>query len=87
MAPLELIWGNETFRDGVDIQPEEFYTRLKKASVMPSTSQVTIPNFTKIFDLLIAQGYDILCVLISSKLSGTIDSAIQAIKEFPNSLD
>lgn len=83
VAPLELIWGNETFRDGVDIQPEEFYTRLKKASVMPSTSQVTIPNFTKIFDPLIAQGYDILCVLISSKLSGTIDSAIQAIKEFP----
>jgi len=49
IAPQVLIWGNESFKDGVDIQPDEFYTRLSKATVMPSTSQVTIPDFTKIF--------------------------------------
>lgn len=83
VAPLELIWGEKTYRDGVDIQPTEFYSRLKKATVMPTTSQVTIPNFQELFDQLIKQDFSILCVLISSKLSGTIDSAIQALKEFP----
>jgi len=83
VVPLELIWGNETFRDGVDIQPTEFYTRLKKATIMPTTSQVTISHFQELFSQLLDQDYSILCVLISSKLSGTIDSAIQALKEFP----
>ena len=41
VAPQVLIWDNETFRDGVDIQPDEFYTRLKTAKSMPSTSQVS----------------------------------------------
>ena len=43
VLPLEVIWGDETLKDGIDIQPSEFYTRLESAKVMPSTSQVTIP--------------------------------------------
>ena len=78
IAPQVLIWGEQTLKDGVDIQPAEFYTRLSKATVMPSTSQVTIPDFTKIFGNLKEQGYDILAILISNALSGTIDSAIHA---------
>ena len=35
VAPQVLIWGNETFEDGVNITPSEFYTRIKKATVMP----------------------------------------------------
>jgi DegV family protein with EDD domain len=84
VAPQVLIWGEETFEDGVDIQPFEFYTRLKTATVMPSTSQVTIPYFQKIFDHLLTEGYDILAILISTKLSGTIDSAVQARNDLPN---
>ncbi|MFN3308420.1 MAG: DegV family protein [Anaerolineales bacterium] len=78
VAPQVLIWGDQTYEDGVDIQPEEFYRRLKTAAVMPTTSQVTIPNFHKIFQNLLDQGKEILAILISTKLSGTIDSAIQA---------
>jgi DegV family protein with EDD domain len=78
VAPQILIWGDQTYRDGVDIQPEEFYTRIKKTTVMPTTSQVTIASFNEIFDRLLDQGYDILALLVSNKLSGTIDSAIQA---------
>ncbi len=84
VAPLEIIWGDEIFRDGVDIQPNEFYTRLKKSTVMPTTSQVTIAFFQEIFDRFIKQGYSILCILISSKLSGTLNSAYQARDGFPN---
>jgi len=83
VAPLQVIWGNETFRDSIDIQPAEFYQRLEKAKVMPSTSQPSPAVFNEIYRNLLDQEYDILGVHISSKLSGTLDSAIQARQEFP----
>ena len=84
VAPLVLIWGSEAFEDGVDIQPSEFYARLKTASVMPTTSQVTIPKFSEIFQQLLAQDYQVLAMLISEKLSGTINSAVQAKSLLPD---
>jgi DegV family protein with EDD domain len=80
-----LIWGSETLQDGVDIQPGEFYSRLVKDPIHPTTSQVTPISFEKIFRELLAQEYDILAVLISPKLSGTMESAIQAKALFPGS--
>lgn len=80
VAPLELIWGDETFRDGVDIQPEEFYARLKTAKVMPTTSQATIPVMLEKFTQLVDAGYEVLGIFISSRLSGTVSSATQAIE-------
>ncbi len=77
VLPLEVIWGEETFKDGVDISPKEFYTRLKTAKIMPSTSQVTIPYMQDTFERLVAEDYDILGIFISEKLSGTINSAMQ----------
>ncbi len=78
VAPQVLIWGDETFRDGVDIQPDEFYERLKTAKVMPSTSQVSVVTMQGIFQDLIDRGFDVLGVFISAKLSGTMQSCIQA---------
>ncbi len=83
VAPQILVWGNETFRDGIDIQPEEFYNRLKKASTMPTTSQVSIASFQQIFSQLLDEGYEVLAILISKLLSGTIDSAVQARELLP----
>lgn len=77
VAPQVLIWDNETFRDGVDIQPVEFYSRLKTAKSMPSTSQVSPATMQSIFQGLVDQGLDVLGIFISSKLSGTLQSAIQ----------
>ncbi len=84
VAPLTLIWGNETFHDGTEITPPEFYKRLKTAKIMPSTSQTTPEEFKKEFAPIIAAGDSILAILISSKLSGTVDSAVQAKAMFPN---
>jgi DegV family protein with EDD domain len=84
VAPQILIWGEETFEDGIDIQPDEFYERLKTAKVMPTSSQVTVTSFHDIFTKLSGEGYDILAVLLSDQLSGTIDSATQARGSFPN---
>jgi DegV family protein with EDD domain len=78
VAPQVLIWGEETFQDGVDIQPEEFYNRLKTAKVMPTTSQVSITTMKSIFESLVEKDFDVLGIFISSKLSGTIQSATQA---------
>lgn len=83
-VPLQVIWGNEIFRDGIDIQPKEFYERLSVDQVLPSTSQVTPEDFKSVYSQLINEGYDILSVHISGKLSGTLDSAIQAKRDFPN---
>jgi len=78
VAPQVLIWGKEMFEDGVDIMPNEFYTRLQKATIMPSTSQVTVAKFHEIFQRLLDQDCQILAILIAAKLSGTINSAVQA---------
>jgi len=77
VAPQVLIWGEQTLNDGVDIQPQEFYARIKTAKVMPTTSQVAIVTMQAIFTDLIEKGFDVLGVFISSKLSGTMQSAIQ----------
>ena len=83
VAPQVLIWGNETLEDGVDISPSQFYTRLAKASVMPSTSQVTVAKFLEIYQPLLDQDYQILTILVSTKLSGTVNSAVQAKAMLP----
>jgi len=83
MLPQILIWGEETFRDGVDIQPDVFYQRLSTARVMPSSSQVSPADFQGAFQRLLDDGYEVLAVLISQKLSGTIASATQARARFP----
>ncbi len=78
VAPQILVWGDETYLDGVDIQPTEFYARLAKAKVMPGSSQVTPAMFHKIFKEALDEGSDILAVMVGEKLSGTIASAVQA---------
>ena len=78
VLPQVLIWGEETLQDGVDILPAEFYKRLETSKVMPTTSQVSIMTMKNAFEKLLNQGYEVLGIFISSKLSGTIQSATQA---------
>jgi len=78
VTPQILIWGEETYRDGVDITSGEFYSRLKTAKVLPTTSQVPIVTMQDAFQSLVDRGLDVLGIFISSKLSGTMQSAVQA---------
>jgi len=73
-----VIWDGETYDDGMDITPEAFYNRLSQSQSMPTISQVTVAEFTRLFTKYHSEGKDILLILISSKMSGTIDSAFQA---------
>ncbi len=86
VIPLVLIWGEETYRDDIDIKPTEFYTRLQGATVMPTTSQPTIADFKSLFERLHGEGCEILSILISSQLSGTVSSAEQARKLVPDAV-
>jgi DegV family protein with EDD domain len=86
-VPQVLIWGEETFRDGVDILPDDFYRRLSTAKVMPTTSQVSIVTMRDTYEKLLAEGYEVLGIFISSKLSGTMQSAIQAKEMLPKAAD
>jgi DegV family protein with EDD domain len=83
IVPLTVIWGEENYYDGVDITTTEFYNRLKTAKIMPSTSQPSVADFEVLFRSLHEKGNDILAVLISEDLSGTISSATQAKKLLP----
>jgi len=82
-APAIIIWEGEEIRDGIDIQPEEFFSRLATSSEHPTTSQATPIMFKEIYDKLLAEGHDILTLTISSKLSGMYTSALQAKEMLP----
>ena len=78
VAPQVLIWDDKTYRDGIDIQSAEFFARLKTSKTMATTSQVSVADMQGIFQGLVDKGYEALGIFISSKLSGTIQSATQA---------
>lgn len=81
VVPQVVIWEGQTYEDDVTITPEELYTRLRTAKSMPSTSQVSVVNMHKAYDTLLEQGYDVLGIFLSQKLSGTWQSAQLAKEE------
>jgi DegV family protein with EDD domain len=84
IVPLSLNWDGVSYRDGIDIKPDEFYTRLAKSNTLPTTSQSTVIDYSEVYARLIAEDRPILTLPISSGISGSINSAIQAKKLFPN---
>ncbi|HTP06939.1 MAG TPA: DegV family protein [Anaerolineae bacterium] len=75
IVPLRVNFGIETLRDGVDISPEVFLDRLATSKQFPTTSQPPAGDFLEVFNTYRAAGRDVLCVLLSNKLSGTVMSA------------
>ena len=78
VIPCYVIIGSETYKDGVEITADRFYSRLEGLSRLPTTSQPTIADFQEVYRRLLDQGHQIVSVHVSSKLSGTINSATQA---------
>jgi len=78
VVPLYVRFGDETYRDRVDITEDEFYQRLMNGPVHPSTSQPTPQDFANVYRELSQQADGIVSIHISSKLSGTCNSALQA---------
>ncbi len=82
VVPLYVIFGDERFRDEVDLTPDEFYARLAAAPVLPTTSQPTPQDFLDTYEELAAKGFErIYSLHLSAKLSGTFQSASLAADE------
>ncbi len=82
VVPLYVRFGDETFRDGVDLSSREFYERLRVASVLPTTSQPTPQDFIEVYDELSTSGFERIWSLhLSGKLSGTCQSAELAARD------
>lgn len=82
IIPLTVLWGPEKLLDGVDITPAEFIQRLVEDPVHPTTTQPNPDDFLRVYRQL-AEEYDAIVVpLISTELSGTVNSAEMAAKDF-----
>jgi DegV family protein with EDD domain len=78
VVPLYVRFGNEVFKDKVDISNEEFYKRLVNNNIFPNTSQPSPMDFKQVYEELAKDADGIVSLHLSAKLSGTIQSAQQA---------
>ncbi len=83
VVPLFVVFGERSYRDYIDLSREEFFKKLATEKTLPITSQPTAQMFEEAFAPLVADGREILCITISSKLSGTINAARAAAQHFP----
>lgn len=78
IVPLSVIFEGKTFTDGIELKNEQFYEMLSKSTSLPTTSQVNPNEFEPLFKSYIDAGDTVVGIFISSKLSGTYQSAIIA---------
>lgn len=83
IVPLTIHLGERNWRDYYDIEPNEYYALLRKSSAFPTTSQPTPQNFVNAYEPFVEKDEPILSIHLSSKLSGTFQSALLARSQFP----
>lgn len=84
VVPLNVQFGEDTFLDGIDMHPDEFFQRLATEKQLPTTSQPSPGKFIEAYKPLVDAGHDIISIHVSDKLSGTLNSARQAKEQFKN---
>jgi DegV family protein with EDD domain len=80
LVPLQVTFGAESFRDRVELRPEEFYRRLREATDLPTTSQPAPADFVRILRDARAEADEVVAVLLGGNLSGTLGSAHAAVR-------
>ncbi len=78
VVPLCVIFGEEVYRDGVDISPDLFYEKLAHSPMLPTTSAPSVGDFLAAYEPLLEEGHEVVSIHISSKLSATYSNACQA---------
>lgn len=81
VLPLKILFNETVFTDGVDINSDYMFSRLKETGEYPKTSQVTPVEFIRVFETALEEYDEIICITLSSKLSGTYNSAEAAKKQ------
>jgi DegV family protein with EDD domain len=86
VVPLIVRFGEEQYRDGVDIDADQFYAKLERSDIHPTTSQPSPDAFATLYRTLLADpGDHVVGLHISAKLSGTLQSATLAAQDFDRS--
>lgn len=78
IVPLTVSFGEEVYRDGIDLSAGEFYTKLAQNKILPKTSQPSVGSFIDTYKTLAQENSEIISIHISDKLSGTYNAALQA---------
>jgi len=83
IVPLYVRFGDKTYAEHIDINDEEYYKRIEKGE-LPTTTQPSTEDFTKVYQPLIDKGYSVISPLISSNMSGAVNAANAAKKALGN---
>ncbi len=75
VVPLNVHFGDEVYRDRLDLDDAAFFERLKRSPVLPTTSQPSVGAFEEAYRPLLTSGHEIISIHLSAKLSGTVSSA------------
>lgn len=86
IVPMTVTFGDEEFVDGVTISKAEFYDKLVQSKELPTTSQPTPDAFAKAYQEAVDAGQKAVVLTVSSKLSGTYQSATIAAMDFPGNV-
>ena len=78
VVPMQVIFGEESFRDGIDLTSDEFFRRLKESDELPHTSQPSVGDFQETYERLATETEQILSIHLSAGFSGTVNTARQA---------
>lgn len=82
LISIKIRFGDEEFSDGVDLTREEFFEKLSGSDKLPQTSQINPAEFAAAFEKLTSDGSEVVCITLSSKLSGTFKNAVGAAEKF-----
>jgi len=80
VVPLNVVFGPEIYRDGVDLTTNEFYRKLERSQTLPTTSTPPLQTFIELYDRLAEEADEILVITISRKLSATGEAALKAVE-------
>jgi len=83
IIPLYVIFEDQTYKDGVDITPEDVYQRVAATGTLPKTAAPSPADFMAAFQPAVEAGHDIVYISLSSSLSSTYQNALLAAGEFP----
>jgi DegV family protein with EDD domain len=78
VVPLSVIFGDQVFREGVDISHDLFYDKLARGRDLPTTSAPSVGDFLEVYEPLLKETDEIVSIHVSSKLSATYNNAVQA---------
>lgn len=78
VVPLSVIFGDEVYKEGIDITHDLFYDKLVRSRVLPTTSAPSVGDFLEVYEKLLKETDEIVSIHISSKLSATYNNACQA---------